>query len=56
MYLLQTAVVAALTCSGLVATDCYSDHDWTISLLNWDKFGHWAAIPKDGETHDLLKA
>ncbi|KAK5096085.1 hypothetical protein LTR70_001495 [Exophiala xenobiotica] len=56
MYLLKTAVVAALTCSGIVAADCYSDHDWTISLLNRDRFGYWAAVPKDGQKHDLTKA
>jgi len=56
MHLSKTAVLFSLTCSGLVAADCYSDHDWTISLLNRDPSRLWAAIPGDGDKHDLTKA
>jgi len=56
MHIFSSGLVAALPFSGLAAADCYSGNDWTISLLNEDPAGHWAAVPKDGKKHDLTRA
>ena len=56
MHVLKTAVVGALACSSLAAADCYNSNDWTISFLNEDPAGYWAAVPNDSKKHDLTKA
>ncbi|KAK5945992.1 hypothetical protein PMZ80_000131 [Knufia obscura] len=56
MHVFKPFAVVALLYSGLVAADCYDDHEWTISLLNEDPAGYWAAVPKDGKKHDLTDA